>query len=331
MSKKTRLPVFSGAKDLAAEVSKGNTAQSSEPKEPQTTLDALTRQPAQKRSQVVLEVDINACRLWKMADRKDEGVTKKAIADLAQSIREQEQRVPVIARPVEGDPQIKYEIVAGRRRFEACKLIGKNILAIVKNMDDQEAFAVMMIENDDRIDISPFTRALSLKSALDEGIYESQAALLEAHNEQSSHRKYTKGNISKMLTAARLTSFDFIWRHVDHPSTIAVDDARRLVIALESDPEGVVSHRVSTRLGRINSDPSRDSISDGQMIASLLQAALTLEATKPEVHEVSVGNVAVKGVVKSGKYVITAQGDLSKLNDDDLVGAINDLCKMLRR
>ncbi|MCC1496896.1 ParB/RepB/Spo0J family partition protein [Alcanivorax sp. 1008] len=331
MSKNSRRPALAGAKDMPVAVSDGNADKLSDNKGPLTTLDALSRQPAQKRSQVVLEVDINACRLWKMADRKDEGVTKKAIEDLAQSIREQEQRVPVIARPVEGDPQIKYEIVAGRRRFEACKLIGKNILAIVKSMDDQEAFAVMMIENDDRIDISPFTRALSLRSALDEGIYESQTALLEAHNEQSSHRKYTKGNISKMLTAARLTSFDFIWRHIDHPSTIAVDDARRLVIALEGDHEGVVSRRVVAKLARINSSESRDALTDGQIIADLLRAALTLDVVSPVVHEAARGGVTVKGVLKAGKYVVTAQGDLSKLNDDDFMGAVKDLYDKIKQ
>lgn len=326
-----RLPDFSEVASKAPAVSTGNQEKPAETAHQQTTLDAINRRPAQRRNQVILELDINVCRLWEMADRRDEGVSGKAIADLAQSIREQNQRVPVIARPVEGDPEIKYEIIAGSRRFKACKLIGQNILAIVKEMDDQEAFAVMMIENDDRIDISPFTRALSLKAALDNGIYESQAALLEAHNEQSSHRKYTKGNISKMLTAARLTGFDFIWRHVSQPSTIAVDDARRLVIALENDPKGVVSHRVSTKLGRINSDPNRDAMTDGQVIAGLLQAALTQEATAPVVHEVSIGNVAVKGVVKKGKYTITAQGDLSGLNDEDLKGAITDLCRKLRQ
>lgn len=179
--------------------------------------------------------------------------------------------------------------------------------------------------------MSPFTFALILKSVLDEGIYESQAELLQVLNQQSSYRKFTKGNISKMLAAARLTSFDFIWRHIDHPSTIAVDAARRLVIALEKDSEGVVSNRVSQKLRRIIGVADRQSMTDGQVIQALLQAALSLEAARSVVHDVSVGNVSMKGILRSGKYVITAQGSVSNLNEEDLKVAIDDLCEKLRQ
>lgn len=59
--------------------------------------------------------------------------------------------------------------------------------AFVRDLDDQEAFIEMVIENKDREDISTWSRAMSFKKALDSGIYTSQGALAAKLNISRTH------------------------------------------------------------------------------------------------------------------------------------------------
>ncbi|TKD34375.1 ParB/RepB/Spo0J family partition protein [Azotobacter chroococcum] len=59
--------------------------------------------------------------------------------------------------------------------------------AFVRDLDDQEAFIEMVIENKDREDISTWSRAMSYKKALDSGIYPSQGALAAKLNISRTH------------------------------------------------------------------------------------------------------------------------------------------------
>jgi ParB family chromosome partitioning protein len=57
-----------------------------------------------------------------------------------------------------------YEIVAGNRRYRACKAIGwKRIICHVLELDDKEAFEVSLVENIQRRDLSPLGEANAFK------------------------------------------------------------------------------------------------------------------------------------------------------------------------
>jgi ParB/RepB/Spo0J family partition protein len=89
-----------------------------------------------------------------------------AIAELARSVEAHGLLQPVVCRPLGNG----YELLAGRRRFEACKLIGRQtILATVHELDDQQALEVTVLENLQRQDLDPLSEARGVKMLLDNG------------------------------------------------------------------------------------------------------------------------------------------------------------------
>jgi ParB family chromosome partitioning protein len=90
----------------------------------------------------------------------------ESLAELALSIREQGVMQPILVRPVEG---ARFEIVAGERRWRAAQQAGlREIPALVKNVPDQSALAVALIENIQRADLNPLEEARGLQRLIDE-------------------------------------------------------------------------------------------------------------------------------------------------------------------
>ena len=94
--------------------------------------------------------------------RMDEG----ALSELAASIKSQGIMQPVLVRPVgEG----RYEIIAGERRFRAAQLAGLDeIPVLVREVDDQSAAAMALIENIQREDLNPLEEAQGLQRLVKE-------------------------------------------------------------------------------------------------------------------------------------------------------------------
>ena len=88
---------------------------------------------------------------------------EESLAELAESIREQGVLQPLIVRAIAGSSSTTYEIVAGERRWRAARLAGlATVPVIVRELRDQEALAVALIENLQREDLSPIDQASSM-------------------------------------------------------------------------------------------------------------------------------------------------------------------------
>ena len=86
---------------------------------------------------------------------------KEALQELAESIRAQGVLQPVMVRPL--DDSGKYEIIAGERRWRAAQLAGLHeIPAVVRELDDQTAMCIALIENIQREDLNPLEQARGL-------------------------------------------------------------------------------------------------------------------------------------------------------------------------
>jgi ParB family transcriptional regulator, chromosome partitioning protein len=103
--------------------------------------------------------------------RMDEG----SLYELAQSIRSQGVMQPVLVRPVGAG---KYEVIAGERRTRAAKLAGlSDVPVLVKEVPDEAAAVMALIENIQREDLNPLEEAQGLKRLIDEfGLTHEQAA-----------------------------------------------------------------------------------------------------------------------------------------------------------
>ncbi len=86
----------------------------------------------------------------------------EALEELAASIRAKGVIQPILIRPVPGFPH-QFEVVAGDRRWQAAQLAGiTEIPAIVRELSDQEAIALALIENIQREELSPTEEARAL-------------------------------------------------------------------------------------------------------------------------------------------------------------------------
>ena len=106
----------------------------------------------------------------RMALRKDSGPIK----GLMLSIQDKGLLEPIIVRPVEDD----FEIVAGMRRFEACKKLGwRRLPAHVVELDDREAFEVSLLENIQRETLNPIEEARAFRNYVEEFGYGGETEL----------------------------------------------------------------------------------------------------------------------------------------------------------
>lgn len=89
--------------------------------------------------------------------RMDEG----ALAELAASIKAQGLMQPILVRPIgQNNGVTRYEIIAGERRFRASQMAGLDeVPVLVKDVDDQAAAAMALIENIQREDLNPLEEA----------------------------------------------------------------------------------------------------------------------------------------------------------------------------
>ncbi len=91
---------------------------------------------------------------------------EEALHALSQSILKQGVMQPIIVRPI-GNNQ--YEIIAGERRWRAAKLANLNeVPVIIKNIPDESALAMALIENIQREDLNPLEEAIGIKRLIDE-------------------------------------------------------------------------------------------------------------------------------------------------------------------
>lgn len=97
--------------------------------------------------------------------RMDEG----ALNELAESIKAQGIMQPILVRPVASGGAGRYEIIAGERRFRAAQIAGlTEVPVLIKNVADENAAAMALIENIQREDLNPLEEANGVKRLIDE-------------------------------------------------------------------------------------------------------------------------------------------------------------------
>jgi ParB family chromosome partitioning protein len=133
-------------------------------------LDALLSQPAAQSAAVsghnedrLHNISIELLQRGQYQPRID--MRQDTLEDLANSIRSQGVVQPIVARPIgsTGGATQKYEIVAGERRWRAAQMAGlSEIPAVIREVDDNAAIAMALIENIQRENLNPLEEASAL-------------------------------------------------------------------------------------------------------------------------------------------------------------------------
>jgi ParB family chromosome partitioning protein len=124
-----------------------------------TSVSALEQEAVQAAAQELQYLPLDLVQRGKYQPRRDMDPT--ALEELTQSIRSHGVMQPIVVRPIgEG----RYEIVAGERRWRASQQAGlEKIPAMVRDLPDEAAIAMALIENIQREDLNPIEEAVALQ------------------------------------------------------------------------------------------------------------------------------------------------------------------------
>ncbi len=91
----------------------------------------------------------------------DEG----SLAELSESIKQHGVLQPLLVRPL---PEGGYQLVAGERRWRACRMAGlREVPVVIKELTDTETMEIAIIENLQREDLNPIEEAEGLQALID--------------------------------------------------------------------------------------------------------------------------------------------------------------------
>lgn len=131
-------------------------------------LDALLSASGANRPDEQRELPVDRLRPGKYQPRTR--MDQASLAELSASIKTQGIVQPILVRAVDATPGAeRYEIVAGERRWRAAQLAGLHeVPVLVRNIPDEQALAIALIENIQREDLNPLEEALGLQRLIDE-------------------------------------------------------------------------------------------------------------------------------------------------------------------
>jgi ParB family chromosome partitioning protein len=131
------------------------------------------------------ELALNSIKSGKFQPRSH--FDEQYIQELAASISKSGVMQPIIVRPIEAEGTVRYEIIAGERRWRAAKVAGEiTIPAIIRDLEDQQALELALIENVQRQDLSPLEEGRGYQRLMDEFSY-TQEELSQTLGKSRSH------------------------------------------------------------------------------------------------------------------------------------------------
>lgn len=166
---------------------------------------------------------------------------EEALNELAESIRTQGIMQPILVRPLKGRGAKKYEIVAGERRFRAAGIAGlTEVPVLIRDVADDNAAIMALIENIQREDLNPLEEAQGVKRLLDEfGMTHDQAARAIGRSRSATSNMLRLLNLTEPVQTMLLAG-DIDMGHAR--ALLAVDAASQIILANE-----VIAKRLSVR------------------------------------------------------------------------------------
>ncbi len=203
-------------------------------------LDALlgppSEKPTGKEQQALKEVPLEWIKPGKYQPRR--GFDEEALTELAASIKSHGVMQPVVLRPI-GDE--RYELIAGERRWRAAQIAGLDkIPSTIREVDDESAIAMSLIENIQREDLNPWEEAIALQRLIEEfELTHQQVADAVGKNRASISNTLRLLNLSAVVTRL-LVAGDIEMGHAR--AVLSLDDERQEKAARE-----IASRQLSVR------------------------------------------------------------------------------------
>lgn len=216
------------------------------------------------------QVDVNLLQRGEYQPRKHIG--EEELQDLSDSIKQHGVMQPIVIRKLsDTDGAIRYEIIAGERRWRAAKLAGlTHISAIVRDISDQVAIALALIENIQRQDLNPMEQAYALQRFHDEfGL---------SHQEIAETVGKARATVSNLL---RLLSLDDAVKDLLEQQQIDMGHARALLSIKKLDQLHIAEQVIKKGLSVRQTE---------QFVRELSESKPAQQATKtvtPDLHQLT--------------------------------------------
>ena len=191
--------------------------------------------------------------------RMDEG----ALYELAESIKAQGIMQPILVRRLTAGPNDgKYEIIAGERRFRAARLAGlDSVPVLVRDVPDEAAAAMSLIENIQREDLNPLEEAQGLQRLIKEfGLTHEQSAQAVGRSRSAA------SNLLRLLNLAEPVQTMLMAGDLD------MGHARAL-LALDKATQITTANQISAR---------KMSVREAERLVKKLSAEFNLVSAKPK-------------------------------------------------
>ncbi len=170
-----------------------------------------------------LSVDVLQAGKYQPRSHMDES----ALLELSESIKEQGLMQPILVRPI---AKGRYEIIAGERRFRAAKLAGLDeVPVLIRDVSDQNAAIMALIENMQREDLNPLEEARGIQRLIQEFKFTQEQAA-----QSIGRSRPATSNLLRLLNLAApvqtmLNAGDIDMGHAR--ALLALDNAQQIIVA----------------------------------------------------------------------------------------------------
>lgn len=187
--------------------------------------------------------DIKTLRMSEIEPNKSQPRTvfdEENIKGLAESIKEHGLIQPIVVRPLPNG--ITYQIIAGERRWRACKLLKmEEVPVIIRETDELEAAQLAIVENVQRADLNPVEEAMAYRALMDKyGMTQDRLAEVMGKS-----RPYI-ANLTRLLSLPEeaLTALSNGEISVGHAKVLlSIEDKDSIIYALNT----IISEKLSVR------------------------------------------------------------------------------------
>lgn len=205
---------------------------------------------------------------------------QESLASLADSIRVQGIMQPILVREIAPE---RFEIIAGERRWRASQLAGlSEVPVLVREIPDESALAMALIENIQRENLNPLEEASGIKRLIDEFSMTHQTAA-----EAVGRSRTAVSNLLRLLNLAQPVQEMLMQGHIDmgHArALLGTDTAKQIMLAKQivvkglsvREAERLVNHEQNPVKKMARAKPSRDLLRLQEIAADRVGAKVSI-------------------------------------------------------
>lgn len=206
---------------------------------------------------------------------------QESLANLADSIKSQGIMQPILVREVAAE---RFEIIAGERRWRAAQLAGLHeVPVLVREIPDESALAMALIENIQRENLNPLEEATGIKRLIDEFAMTHQVAA-----EAVGRSRTAVTNLLRLLNLAQPVQDMLMHGHIDmgHArALLGLEGAKQILAAQQiaqkglsvREAERLVNHELNPVKKAVRAKPSRDLLRLQEITADRVGAKVSIK------------------------------------------------------